>query len=398
MKSLLGVFIWLALLILITGLAGGCAKGPTEITPAPAPTPAPPSPTPPPAPVPTPTPTPAPTPTPTEVPTPAPAPAPTPAAETKAVILSHSSFIHSGSYKELLGGKTYEGDFLHIVGEIRNVGEANLTGSFGGMDISATFYDASGAVIEGHIRYTSVPALTILTPNSKSPFELILLDEEASARVARYELSLEFQSTDKAPPKLTFVQENTCVNADGDFVLLGEIKNQDPKNIFLSKVVAAFYDGEGKIIATGDTHHFIHSLVPNQKTPFQIGAHCPRDIANKIESYGVWADCFLAEESLLKAPYTDLKLISHSSSIEERTNYYIVKGELNNSGNKDALAQLYITFYGADGKIVTFQHDRIYSRIKAGQTEPFKVSFTDLDIIPKISSYDIQLVVETVER
>ncbi|GAH86363.1 unnamed protein product, partial [marine sediment metagenome] len=34
----------------------------------------------------------------------------------EAVILSHSAFVQFGSYKELLSGKTYEGDFSHIVG------------------------------------------------------------------------------------------------------------------------------------------------------------------------------------------------------------------------------------------------------------------------------------------
>ena len=52
MKRLLGVFIWLALLILITGLAVGCARGPTEVTPTPTPTPAPATPTPTPTPTP----------------------------------------------------------------------------------------------------------------------------------------------------------------------------------------------------------------------------------------------------------------------------------------------------------------------------------------------------------
>ena len=57
MKRLFVVLVWLALLVLTTGLVVGCAEKPTEVTPTPAPvtpTPAPPGPIPTPTPVPTP--------------------------------------------------------------------------------------------------------------------------------------------------------------------------------------------------------------------------------------------------------------------------------------------------------------------------------------------------------
>jgi hypothetical protein len=138
----------------------------------------------------------------------------------EAVILSHSSFVAFGSYEEIPSGKSYEGDFLCIVGEIQNVGEVGLNSIL----VSATFYDANDAVIEGH-PHALIEPLTILTPNARCPFEVILVDEEASARVARYELSLDYTETDEEPPKLTFIQESAYMGTGRNFWVLGEIEN-----------------------------------------------------------------------------------------------------------------------------------------------------------------------------
>ncbi|MFQ6086400.1 MAG: hypothetical protein ACE5OY_09140, partial [Candidatus Bathyarchaeia archaeon] len=91
-----------------------------------------------------------------------------------AEILSHSSYMRYGKYKEFFTGKIYEGDFFHVVGEVQNIAAENIV-----VEVVPVFYDETGAVIEAEPIHTSIKPLEILAPDQKSPFEMIILDEDA---------------------------------------------------------------------------------------------------------------------------------------------------------------------------------------------------------------------------
>lgn len=116
-----------------------------------------------------------------------------------AQVLNHSSYIEYGSYRitQWPTGETsfVSGDLFHVVGEVQNVIEENIED----VSIKLIFYDEYGAVIDvDHIK-SKFKLLDILTPGQKSPFEKVLIDVEASKRVARYEFLVESNITMEEP-------------------------------------------------------------------------------------------------------------------------------------------------------------------------------------------------------
>ena len=57
-------------------------------------------------------------------------------------VVSHSSYLNHEKWKELFSGKTYEGNFFHVIGEVMNVGIESVTYS-----VEVSFFDAKGNMI-----------------------------------------------------------------------------------------------------------------------------------------------------------------------------------------------------------------------------------------------------------
>jgi len=226
----------------------------------------------------------------------------------KADILSHTSYMKYGSWKEIFSGKTYEGDFLHVVGEIQNSGAVNLKD----FKIGATYFDSNGAVLDAgptHLEHDP----RWLAPGEKAPFLLILLDEEASKEVARYELVLEFNETTEAPYELNTFGDRGYVNKWGTYNVIGEVQNAGERNIESVKLYATFYDENGRVIDidytyTGATG--LDMLAPGQKSSFKLYPG-RSDVKGQVQGYSLHADCKLTDRVI----YRGFQILSQNSRV-----------------------------------------------------------------------------------
>ena len=306
---------------------------------------------------------------------------PTPApAQVK--VVSSSSYLSYEKYKELMTGKVYEGDMFHVVGEIQNIGSTNVED----VRIRPTFFDAGGSVIEAGPIHTSLEPLDILPPDQRSPFELILLDEEASSMVEDYNLSVEFNPTTEKPYILDIVNHSSTILTY--YKVFGEVVNMNPISVASVKLLATFYDEEGTVITADRTWIDFQNLLPGRSFPFELSNHPRNEITDKIKSYRVCAQCRIGVE----IPYTEFQVLSSESEVTE-WGQYVVSGEIKNTGSQDATSvSVYVTFYDSDDKVVEYDFslpDPI--DVAAGQTATFEVRQIYKELTPRITSSSVQV-------
>lgn len=176
---------------------------------------------------------------------PSPTPSPAPAAVR---ILSSSSFTVSGTG--------------HIVGEVQNDTGQNV--AF--VKVVASVYDSGGTLVGTESTYTD---LDILTPGQRSPFEIIILNISAAA--TSYQLSGQWRVTTDQPLRgLTILSHREQVDRAGYHHIIGEVRNDTGQPVEFVKIVGAFYDGSGKVVATESTYTELDRLEPGQTSPFEM--------------------------------------------------------------------------------------------------------------------------------
>lgn len=296
-------------------------------------------------------------------------------------VVSHCSYLHYEEYKELWSGKIYKGEMFHVVGEIQNIGSTNVED----VKIRPTFYDDSGSVIEAEPIHTSIKPLDILVPNQRSPFELILLDEEASGNVAGYDLSVEFDPTIEKPYSLEIVNHSSTILTY--YTVFGEILNLNAISIASVKLLTTFYDETGTVICADYDWIDIKNLLSGQSFPFKLSNYPRGEINDKIKSYEICAQGRIGVE----IPYTEFQVLSSNSKIER--DHYVVSGEIKNTDSQNATSvKVFVTFYDSDGRVVAydFAHPKPID-VAAGQTATFEVRQIHTKLTPRITSYSVQV-------
>jgi hypothetical protein len=190
-------------------------------------------------------------------PTPLPMPTPTPTvAPTKPEILSHSSYIDSLGY-------------FNVVGEVKNTLPSNIKY----VKIVTTFYDAQKKVIGTSFTYTE---LDILKPNQKSPFELSSYPDKIDP--ASYKLKVSYSETNEEPfAGLTILSHNANIDDLGYHKIVGEVKNDGTKEATYVKVVCTYYSAGGEVIGTSFTYTDPEDIDTGDSAPFELSSY-PREL------------------------------------------------------------------------------------------------------------------------
>jgi len=318
----------------------------------------------------------------------------------KAKIVNHISYMYSATYHQLFGG-TWSGEFLHIVGEIQNVGTVNIKIE----KIDVVFYDASGAVIEDTLCCSVEPYLPdIITPGQKFPFRKVLLDEQVGKEVASYEFSIELIKTKEEPLPVKLVSYEMYQHPPSHehiYDIYGEVQNTCDENIQSPTVWISFYDEDGRII---DAYSFwvgaelgLEVLKPGEKSPF-LADYIPRsDIVGKIES----CELIIKSKVTDEVSYREFEILSHRSEIKPvgvLGNCYVVEGEVKNTGSQDANSvRIIASFYDAEGNLIatgwTLVGEFGERDLNASETGTFELRASPEreKILGKIANYTLQV-------
>lgn len=182
----------------------------------------------------------------------------------------------------------YDGTgFLHIVGEVKNVGDLSLKH----VNVSVVCYDASNNRIAFESKNASID---VLLPGQKSPFEIILEDVY---HMSHYEVvASSYKTTNILPYRtLKFISHNSSRDETGRLHIVGEVENTGDKNATGVEVIAAFYDERGTVIAMNTTYTEPANLEPGLVAEFEI-ILCQR--VEDLESYDLQIQCRRASSSI----------------------------------------------------------------------------------------------------
>jgi len=331
-------------------------------------------------------------------------PPPTPVTA-KAEIVNHSSYMYSATYHQLFG-ETWSGEFLHIIGEIQNIGTVNIKIE----KIDVVFYDANGVIIEDVSCSSVKPYLPdILNPEQKFPFRKVLLDEQVGKEVASYEFSIKLTKMKKSslPVKLVSYEMYQHPSPHEHIhEIYGEVQNTGDENVNSPTVWISFYDEDGRII---DACSFwvgaelgLDALRPGEKSPFLVDYIPRNDIVGKIKSCELTSYKLTIEsKSLNVAFYREFEILSHKSEIKQvgtLSGCYVVTGEVKNTGDQDvSYVNIIASFYDAEGKLIatgwTLVGELGEYDLNAGETGTFELRASPEreEILEKIATYTLQV-------
>jgi len=161
----------------------------------------------------------------------------------------------------LMSSHEYEDDlgFFTIVGEVRN----DLQMNAGKVLVTATFYNASGDVIEEVSTSTMVD---ILLPGQRSPFALIL---PRPVDLWEYSLRITARPTLEQPlAGLEVVQSRAYEDEVGFYHVTGEVENTGQRTADRVQVIVTLYDKWGKIVNAGFVYSAPRRVRPGERAAF----------------------------------------------------------------------------------------------------------------------------------
>lgn len=199
-------------------------------------------------------------------------PGPSSKLEEGIVVISHSSYVDASGV-------------FHIVGEVHNVGTTNTKEN----EVMATLYNTEGEIVSDSLTFAY---LSILSPSKKSPFEIMLFRPPAD--IQTYELETSWENTSENVYADMRIQDLTShIGEEGGYWVEGNIENIGGAIVDMALIVGTFYDGSGRVVATGVTLPEVAPLHPGQVSPFRLVADPDR--ASLIQSFTVQTEGYLIE-------------------------------------------------------------------------------------------------------
>ena len=312
----------------------------------------------------------------------------------EAQVVCHNSYVEWFSYREVgsTEDRTYQGDFLHVIGVIQVTGGRNLK------DVRAdvTFKDSQGRQIEaatvvsllGTYRMEDGEQIpyNLLGPGDRLPFHVVLLDESASARVATYNVSVKYSVTDEEPYRGLVIINERALSRNGLRVMTGELMNSGEDGVRAAVVYAAFYDRDGRIVCTSFCFAPMHIVLPREKFAFLLYSHSP------LVNLGENLTCELVPTCVEtdQVPYREFRVVTHGLSGGEHGTL-VVQGDIANIGSKNATTVIVAaSFYDREGRPLGGYYATI-DKIEAGESSPFSVVFWEFYLAPEVSNYTLHV-------
>jgi hypothetical protein len=149
---------------------------------------------------------------------------------------------------------------LHVVGEVEN----GTSGSISDVKIVGTFYNSSDQVIAVSVVYA---LLDVVGAVEVAPFDLAVVDPPSE--VDHYDLQVEYAVTDSDPLRVAVLSHQGSTS-DGDYHVLGEVRNQNSFAVDSVRVIATFYNAQNEVIGAVLSYTALDALSQDQTTAFAV--------------------------------------------------------------------------------------------------------------------------------
>lgn len=178
---------------------------------------------------------------------------------------------------EVLSWAWYETDlgYHRAVGELKNKGD--MSASF--IKCVVTWYSEGEEVVGTAYSYT---LLETVRPGEIAPFQVTLMKENISP--AKAKLQFDWNNTNELPARKVEVMSSRGFldRSIGYFKVIGEVKNKGNSTARYVKIIATFYNKEGKVVNTGFTYASLEKISPGSTSPFTISVS---EMSRSIEKY-----------------------------------------------------------------------------------------------------------------
>jgi hypothetical protein len=182
-------------------------------------------------------------------------------------------------------------------------------------------------------------------------------------------------------PRVRIISMNP-VEHDGNFILLGEIENEDTVPGFVS-VEATLIGKDGQPFAQEESFDKIsHVLLPKEISPFRIDF--PNVSRSRIQSVHMQPNAMLVPAS------TDPVMgVIHQALQKDARGHLVLSGELmNQSGQTVNIPHVLATFYDNTGKVIWVSDGYVDQALVPQTPVAFSIGVRD-DLAPQIHSYRV---------
>jgi hypothetical protein len=170
-----------------------------------------------------------------------------------------------------------EKGFFHLVGEVRNESDGFIS-----VEVSAQIFDSNNNRIS--TEQATIPFS--LSPKKLAPFEMITLHPALRDSFSSYRFDLKAEEVDEKPYNLVINSQQNFTDHRNFYRVTGEVSNISAEQTTLVRVVGAFYDERGKVIAVGQ--EIAETMAPNSTHTFEILVE--GDLAASIKNYNLLAE------------------------------------------------------------------------------------------------------------
>jgi len=179
--------------------------------------------------------------------------------------LNSVSLIHASGQVRVLDdqGLVDESGAYHILGEVENIGDTPITD----VNITATGYGQLGEVLATSSTYAD---LTVILPNEKSPFDVILTYVLTEQDVYNYSLSIAYSAANSTPRALKILSNTTNIDSAGILYVDGIITNIGTGVAANVRVIATFFDSGGNVVWANEEYSEPHDILPSTNASFEV--------------------------------------------------------------------------------------------------------------------------------
>ncbi len=160
-------------------------------------------------------------------------------------------------------GLVDESGAYHILGEVENVGDTPITV----VNITATGYGQLGETLATSSTYAD---LTVILPNEKSPFDVVLTYSLTEKDVYNYSLSVAYSPANPIQRTLKILSNSSNTDSAGILYVDGSLTNIGTGVATNVRVIATFYDSEGDVMWVNEEFSEPHDVLPGANASFEI--------------------------------------------------------------------------------------------------------------------------------
>ncbi len=183
------------------------------------------------------------------------------------------------------------------------------------------------------------------------------------------------------PPRIRIISMNPVEN-DGNFILMGEIENEDTVPGFVS-VAATLIGKDGQTMAQEESFDKIsHVLLPKEISPFRVDF--PNVSRDRIQSVHMQPNAMLVPASA-----DPVMGVMHQTLRKDARGHLVLTGELmNQSGQTVNIPHVLATFYDNAGKVIWVSDGYVDQSLAPQTPVAFSIGVRD-DLAPQIHSYRV---------